>query len=416
MRTFPFFSPFALATAPSSAATPGLAGHEQQEMFDFLQDLVKTPSISGQEAAVATLIANQLRDGGVGDVQTDPAGNIIARLGDGKGPTLLYDAHMDTVQPAGGIWQHDPHAAVVENGILYGLGTCDMKGAIAAMVYTARQLAEEKAVLHGNLIFVFVVQEERCEGHALKFIVEQQGIKPEWVILCEPSNLNIMRGHRGRALFKIDIQGKSSHAASPEIGDNAITAASRLIFGIDLLSADLPTDPFLGPGTIAVTSIESQSASMNAIPDSCCFYVDRRLTLGETVTRAQAQIESIIQHERLQATIAIAEYQMPTYTGHILDVREAFSAWSVDEKHPLIEAAEMTVRMTLGYAPQVGHWTFSTDGVYSMSEAGIPTIGFGPGDPKYAHTSEEHVRLDDVAKAAQVYRALAERLLSQSGL
>lgn len=413
MRVFPFFSPFALAIASTSTSGLALDGHEQSQMIDFLKELVKTPSVSGQEAAVANLIADQLRAGGVKDVQIDTAGNVIARLGDGDGPTLLYDAHMDTVHPAGGIWQHEPYAAVVENGILYGLGACDTKGAIAALVYTARQLAHDEAKLHGNLIFAFVVQEEPCEGRALKYIIEQQGIEPDWVVLGEPSNLNIMHGHRGRVLFKVTVQGKSSHAANPDLGENAITAASRLIFGIDLLAADLPNEPFLGPGTITVTNIRSQSASMNAVPDSCCFYVDRRLTLGETITRAQAQIESIIQQERLQATVEIVDYQTPTYTGHTLDVREAFNAWLVEEKHPLLQTAENVVRATLGHMPQIGYWTFSTDGVYSMGEASIPTIGFGPGDPKCAHTSEEHVRLDDVVQAAKVYRSLVTTLLAK---
>lgn len=412
MPAFPFFSPFGLDIVSTSSASTALDGNEQARMIDFLKQLVRTPSLSGQEGDVAKLIADQLRSGGVKDVNIDPAGNVIAIFGDGHGPTLLYDAHMDTVRPASDNWQYDPYAATVEDGILHGVGACDMKGAIAALVYTARQLAQNEANLHGNLIFAFVVQEEPCEGYALKCIIEQQGIKPDWVILGEPSNLNIMRGHRGRVLFKVVVHGKSSHAADPNLGDNAITAASRLIFGIDLLAADLPADPFLGPGTLAVTNIESQSSSMNAIPHSCCFYVDRRLTLGETITRAQAQIENVIQHERIRATVEIAEYQVPTYTGHMFNVREAFSAWSIENKHPLLQAAETAVRATLGYVPQVGYWSFSTDGVYSMGEAGIPTIGFGPGDPKYAHTSEEHVRLDDVSQAVRVYKALAELLLN----
>lgn len=413
MRSFPFFSPFALDIASSSSLNLELDSHEQASMISFLKELVQTPSISGQEEGVAKLIVNRLRSGGAKDTRIDPAGNVIARLGSGDGPTLLYDAHMDTVHPAGGIWQHGPYTAKVADGVLYGLGTCDMKGAIAAMVCAARQLAQSEANLHGNLIFAFVVQEEPCEGYALKHIVEQQGIKPDWVVLGEPSGLNIMRGHRGRVLFKVTVQGKSSHAANPDLGDNAITAASRLIFGIDLLAADLPTDPFLGQGTIAVTNIESQSASMNAIPHNCCFYVDRRLTLGETATRAQAQIENIIQHERIQATVEIVEYEVATYTGHILDVRESFSAWLTGEKHPLLQAAETAVRTTLGFVPQVGYWSFSTDGVYSMGEAGIPTIGFGPGDPKYAHTTEEHIRIHDVVQAVHVYKALATALLTK---
>jgi putative selenium metabolism hydrolase len=410
---FPFFSPFGLDIVPTSYSGPVLDDVEQAKMIDFLKELVRTPSTSGGEEAVAQLIADQLRSGGVKNTRVDPAGNVIATLGDGDGPTLLYDAHMDTVQSASGIWEHGPYSAAIVDDMLYGVGACDMKGAIAALVYTARQLAQDKIDLHGNLIFAFVVQEEPCEGYALKYIVEQQGIKPDWVVLGEPSNLNIMRGHRGRVLFKVTVQGKSSHAANPDLGQNAITVASRLIFGIDLLASDLPSDPSIGAGTLAVTNIESRSSSMNAIPDSCCFYVDRRLTVGETITRAQAQLERVIQHERIAATVEIFEYQVPTYTGHIFEVREAFNAWSVESQSPLIQAAETAVRASLGYIPQVGYWSFSTDGVYSMGEAGIPTIGFGPGDPRYAHTSEEHIRLGDVTRAVHVYKSLAEILLSR---
>jgi putative selenium metabolism hydrolase len=412
MRAFPLFSPFSSDLSVASHSAPVLDGHAQTEIAAFLKQLVQTPSLSGHENAVAELIVKELQSGGVEDVHIDPAGNVIAKLGSGDGPTLLYDAHMDTIHPAGGPWPHEPYAADVENGLLYGLGACDMKGAIAAMIYAARQLAQTHSTLHGSLILLFVVQEEPGEGSALQYAIEQRGLTPDWVVLGEPSNLNIMRGHRGRVLFRVTVKGKSSHSASPELGENAVIAAARLVFGIELMAADLPADPALGPGTITVTNIESQSASMHAIPHTCSLYVDRRLTLGETVTRAQAQLENMIRHEGVQATVEIVERPVITYTGHQFDVREAFHAWSIEENHSLIQAADAAARSVLGYSPSIDHWSFSTDGVYSMGEADIPTIGFGPGDPRCAHTIEEHIRLEDVAQAMRVYAALATLLLS----
>ncbi|MBN1310180.1 MAG: YgeY family selenium metabolism-linked hydrolase [Anaerolineae bacterium] len=414
MRFFPLFPSFGFDLVLASHSAPVLDSNEQSEMFSFLKELVQTPSFSAQEQDVAKLIIKHLRSNGIKNVHLDPAGNVIARIGNGNGPTLLYDAHMDTVYPSGGGWSYEAHAVAEEDGVLYGLGACDMKGSIAAFVYAAKQLIQDKTALHGNLILVFVVQEEPCEGYALKYILEEQGIQPDWVVLGEPSNLNIMRGHRGRVLFKVTVQGKSSHAASPELGDNAITAAARLIFGIELLAAELPTDPSLGPGTIAVTEIESRSASIHAVPHTCGFYIDRRLTLGETITRAQAQIESVIRREGIDATVEIVNHQITTYTGHEFSVHEAFRAWSVEENHPLIQTIEAVIRSAIGHSPKVGHWPFSTDGVYSMGEAEIPTIGFGPGDPRCAHTADEHIRLDDVVKATQVYASLAATLLSKS--
>jgi putative selenium metabolism hydrolase len=288
-----------------------------------------------------------------------------------------------------------------------------MKASIAAIVYAAKRLVESRVELNGSLVLAFVVQEEPCEGCALKVLVEQEGIRPDWVLIAEPSDMTIKRGHRGRVLFKVTVHGKSSHGSRPDLGENAITAAARLIFGIDLLAGGLAVDPFLGAGTIAVTHIESQAASANAIPDLCTFYVDRRLTLGETATRAQTQVESVIEREGINATVEIMEFKADTYKGYPLQTRESFSPWALDPEHPLLTALSQAAQVVLGQTPTVGNWAFSTDGVYSMAEAGIPTIGFGPGNPDRAHTVDENVPLDDVARAAHVYALLASILLGK---
>lgn len=406
MPTSPLFSAFA------SRTDLALDDSERAGLIRFVQKLIQTPSPSTQEAAVAALVQAELRAGGVTDVTVDRAGNVIARLGTGSGPILLYDAHMDTVQPAAQGWPFPPYEGTLKDGVIYGLGACDMKSALGAMVYAARRLVKAQAELHGTLALAFVVQEEPCEGHSLKLLLEEQGFRPSWVILGEPSAMQIKRGHRGRVLFRVVIRGRSSHGASPELGENAVTAAAKLVFGVDLLSTELPADPFLGPGTVAVTHIESHSPSLNAIPDLCTLHIDRRLTLGETPTRAQTQIESIIEREGIHAEVHVARYEALSYTGLKFQAREAYNAWVLEENHHLIQTLSTAVRLVRGHSPATGPWPFSTDGAYSMGEANIATAGFGPGHPELAHTAEEHVSTDEVIQAANVYALLAAMLLS----
>ncbi|HML23593.1 MAG TPA: YgeY family selenium metabolism-linked hydrolase [Aggregatilinea sp.] len=382
-----------------------------QDLYTFTQKLIQTPSTSTHEGDVAALVAEHLTTLGFPHVHVSPMGCVIATLGNGNGPTLLYDAHMDTVEPATEAWPHPPFDGVIENGALYGLGAVDMKSAISTMVYGARQLLPYQDEIDGTLVLAFVVQEEPCEGLAIRTVVEEDGIRPDYVLIGEPSNMQISRGQRGRVMFKVSVRGKSCHASQPALGQNAIYAASRLVFNVELLADTLLKDPFLGPGTIAVTGIESRGASLNAIPDLCKLYVDRRLTLGETVNGARAQLESMIARENLPATVEITTYEEASYTGMVRTAREAHPAWVLDRAHPLVTALSHTIQTVRGAAPEITHWPFSTDGAYTMGEAGIPTVGFGPGDPNLAHTPREVVRLDDLKAAAHVYAGFAAMML-----
>jgi putative selenium metabolism hydrolase len=383
-----------------------------QELYRFTQRLIQTPSLSTQEGDAAALIVEHLEALGFPNVRVNAMGSVIATLGNRHGPTLLYDAHMDTVAPGTPEqWPYLPHDAVIEDSTLYGLGAIDMKGALASMIYGARQLLPYQDRLNGTLVLAFVVQEEPCEGLAVRMLIEEDGIQPDLVLLGEPTNLQISRGQRGRVMFKVTVEGRSAHGSQPDLGQNAIYAAARLIFAVQLLADDLPRDPFLGPGTIAVTSIESRGASLNAIPDRCKVYIDRRLTLGETVMSAQAQLESLISRETIPASVQITTYGEPSYTGLVRVAREAHPAWVLDRAHPLVTALNQTIQAVRGSAPEIGHWPFSTDGVYTMGQANIPTVGFGPGDPDLAHTTREFVRLEDLKTAAHVYAGLAASLL-----
>jgi putative selenium metabolism hydrolase len=245
----------------------------------------------------------------------------------------------------------------------------------------------------------------------MQVLVEEEGIRPDYVVLGEPSDLQVAVGHRGRLEMRVQVKGTAAHASSPALGSNAIHNAARLIFGIELLTSRLPTDPFLGQGTVAVTQIESQAASRNAVPDSCTFYIDRRLTLGETERKALAEIQSIINTEEVDAQVDTTDYRATSYTGYDCRLKAAFPAWVTPEDHPLVQATTRSVREALGYRPRLVRWAFSTDGTYTAGVADIPTVGFGPGEERYAHTLDDQVRLNDVVDAARVYARLAVELL-----
>jgi acetylornithine deacetylase/succinyl-diaminopimelate desuccinylase-like protein len=194
-------------------------------------------------------------------------GSMIAALGNGNGPTLLYDAHMDTV--AATAPERGPSAVRAAIEIARGLGAVDMKAPLPAR--SARANSPTGPAQHAGAGVVFG---RTCEGLAIRMVIEEDGLRPDFALIGEPTNLHISRGQRGRVMFKVTVEGQAAHGSQPERGQNAIYAAARLVFAVQLLAGDLPRDPFLGPGTIAVTAIESRGASLNAIPDRCKVFIE----------------------------------------------------------------------------------------------------------------------------------------------
>jgi putative selenium metabolism hydrolase len=384
-----------------------------EAMIVFAQRLVHTPSLSTQEGAVAALLVGEMQRLGYDDVRLDAMGNVIGRIGPPDGRKLLYNGHMDTVGVGDETaWQRAPHGGEIVDGVLYGRGASDMKGALAAMVYAGRAIKERAAQLRGALYVVAVVQEEPCEGAAMRHVVEREGVRPDWVVLGEATNLQIARGQRGRIELVVKTQGRSCHASAPERGVNAIYEASRLIVGLELLAPQLNQDSFLGRGTIAVTEIHAESGSHNVVPDVCSLIVDRRLTIGETETRALTEVRRVLTREGIKGTVEIPVYRAESHTGWPIEAPQTYPYWITSEAEPLLLTASRVIEAELGFLPRLGRWDFSTDGVYTMGVAGIPTIGFGPGEERFAHTVQEQIRVKDIEAAARVYAALALQMLS----
>ncbi len=377
--------------------------------------MVRTPSFSNQESRVAAQIAAEMKRIGLRDVYTDRIGNVVGRVGPGHGPVLMLNGHMDTVQVSDpSAWTVAPFAAEIRDGVLYGLGACDMKGGLAAMIYGAKLLQDAGISLRGDVVVACVVQEEPSEGTSSRVLIEEERVRPEWVVLGEPTDLDVSRGQRGRLEMRLTAYGRSAHAASPSLGDNAIYTTARLVFGLELLAEQLAHDAFLGPGTLTVTSITSSASSRNAVPDRCELIIDRRLTLGENETKALAEVQRVIAREGVRAEVQVTEYDTVSYTGYACHNRECYPAWVMAEDHPLVMSTVRAIRAQLKRRPRVTCWDFSTEGAYTASVAGIPTVGFGPGDPQLAHTADEHIRLNDVYAAAEVYAQIAVELLASA--
>ena len=375
----------------------------EKDIVKFLRDLVAIPGESCQEGRVIQRIKAEMEKVGFEEVRIDLMGNILGRIGSGR-HVIMMDSHVDTV----GVgdrreWKWDPYQGKVESGFVYGLGSCDQRAGMASMVYAGRFLKE--LGLEGDYTFYAVgtVQEEDCDGLAWIYILKESGINPDCVVVTEPTNLRIHRGHRGRMEIEVHLRGRSCHASAPERGDNPIYKMRTLIREVEELNARLRSDPFLGKGTIAVTEIRSVSPSLCAVPAACTIHLDRRLTTGETKESAVAEVKALPGAQ--DANIELLRYETPSYTGLAYPREKYFPTWVLEEDHPLIRAAVKTYRNLHDDSPIVDKWVFSTNGVGSMGTCGVPTVGYGPGDETCAHSVNERVSIEQLLDAARFYAA-----------
>ncbi len=390
-----------------------LTGHEREALRAFVRKLVQTSSLPGDEGEVAALLMAEMEQLGFKNVWMDAAGNVIGELGADTGPTLLLDSHMDTVEVADpAAWTLDPLSGEIRQGRLYGLGACDMKGGLAATIYGMAHLLNAEIPLAGRVLVAAVGLEEPSEGTGTRILFEEDGLHADWVVIAEPSNLHVVRAQQGHLEMSLAVTGRSAHAATPYLGDNAIYTMARIIFGLEILAEQLAEDPFLGAGSLAVTEIRSRAVSRNAVPERCEIIIDRRLTLGETEALALAEVRRILAREGVDTDVKVIEETVETHTGRTYTVRRSFSPWALEGEHPLIKAA-VRAASDVGFQAAPGRWLFATEGSYTAGEAQVPTVGFGPGDPGLVHCYDEYVELEQVYTAAGVYAALAARLLSE---
>lgn len=376
-------------------------------LIDFTQRLVRQPSPSCEEGAVTQIVQDEMKRVGFDRVWVDENGSVVGLVeGARPGRTLLFDAHTDTVGIApGSVWTREPFSAEIVGPYLYGRGVADMKGALAAMVHAAASV--DKSKLAGKVVVSASVMEEVYEGGALKTVMDE--VKPDFVVIGEASELNLVRGGRGRAEIHLETIGKPSHSSSPHLGVNAIHLMMKVIEAVDTI--ELGNHPLLGPAILALTDIISEPyPAYSVIPARCKATYDRRLLPGETAKDVLGAISSLSELKGINFSARIAEAEHRAYTGKMLRAYKFFPAWELEENHPYVQKALNGLRAA-GLDPDTRAYRFCTNAAYSIGVAGTPTIGFGPGAEGDAHVVDEKIRLDDLEKAALGYKGMIEAVL-----
>jgi putative selenium metabolism hydrolase len=365
----------------------------------FAFELVRTLSPSGEEGAVAALVRAELERLGYA-VEVDALGNVTGTLDAGPGPCVLLDAHMDTVgvtDPAA--WSAAP-AGELRDGRLYGRGSVDMKGPLAALVHGAAAAPLER----GRVVVSASIAEEMIEGYATVAVARR--VQPDVAVICEPSHRTVVVGQRGRAELVVQVQGSPAHSSRPDLGVNAVEAMADVLRAARAI--DLPSHPQVGPAILVPTEIASRPyPAYSVLPDQSTVTFDRRLVPGESeadvVAALQAVVDAAVAPHGATGTVTLGVDRFHAYTGALVEAENYAPAWHTGADAPAARAA----LEALGGEP--GYWPFCTNGS-GTAGLGIPTIGYGPGDETLAHRVDESIALDELHAGARGYATLVGAL------
>ncbi|MEM3676573.1 MAG: YgeY family selenium metabolism-linked hydrolase [Candidatus Bathyarchaeia archaeon] len=377
------------------------------EALNLCRELIRRRSPPGMEDEAASLIVDSMRRLGYDRVETDEAGNVVGMIGGGGGdnaPTVLFDGHMDTVSE--GLlsnWRHHPYSAVVEDGVIHGRGASDMKGGLAAMVVACSLVKDHLTGKDNGVAVACVVHEEDCEGFGVRKVIEEYG-RPGCVVLGEATGLTLAVGHRGRVELEIEVRGRTAHGSTPDRGVNAIY---RMMPVIQRVKAEerIQFHPFLGSSSASVNRIWCSPDETPVVPDSCTVVVDRRTLPGETKQSILSDGSRYLGD--IDGEVRVAKRKITCYTGYSEIVEQFFPAWTISPEDEFVKTTREYLGSALKREIPISKWLFSTDGAYTAGVEGIPTVGFGPGEERYAHTPEDQVRRRDVLEALKGYAALA---------
>lgn len=387
----------------------------KQELLALAKGLVSKQSYSGCEGNAAAELKTYMESAGFDEVMTDRYGNVIGKIkGNRPGPKVLFDGHIDTVPVANpSAWTHDPFAGEIEDGKLYGRGTSDMKGAVAAYTTAASFFAQDTSRDFAGEIYVDGAVHEECfEGVASRSVSEI--VKPDYVIIGEASLCNVKIGQRGRAEIVVETFGVPAHSANPQNGVNAVYGMCKVVEAIQKLPCT--EHPVLGKGILELTDIKSTPyPGASVVPSYCRATYDRRLLVGETKESVLAPLQSLIddlmvQDPKLKAKVSYAVGEEDCYTGEKIQGERFFPGWLYSENDDFVQDILKELH-AIGQTPDVTHYSFCTNGSHFAGEAGIKSIGLGPSPENLAHTDDEYIELEQMYKVCESYQAIMRALL-----
>lgn len=373
---------------------------------DFLQRLIRTRSMPGKEGDIARLVTAEMERLGYDEVWVDDAGNVVGFVrGGGDAPSVMFNTHLDHVDAGDpDDWPHHPFAGEIDEGVVWGRGAVDIKGPLAAQVYGVAAVLAEGARPQGDVYVSSVVQEE-VGGLGARYMAET--LKPDLILVGEPSRNELRRGHRGRVELHAHARGRMAHASMTDLGRNPLTVIGRFLAA--LADVELPDDPELGRGTLAPTLIRTDQSSPNVIPGEVLLTLDCRTVPGQTAASLRERLLPFLRASEIEGTeteILIPEYPRTSYAGYEMTYATDGPAYALPVDHPALRTASDVLTPVLGSEPPVGVWRFATDGGH-FAGAGLTVVGFGPGDDSLAHTVSEHIRVADLEVGLRGNRALA---------
>jgi putative selenium metabolism hydrolase len=368
-----------------------------ERAIGFAQDLVRIPGASGEEGEVAARVMRELIALGFHDVRHDEVGNVIGVApGRGEKPPVMISSHLDVVDvgdPAG--WRYPPFGGLVDGGYLHGRGAMDIKGPLALQTYAAAHFIHEPAA--GDVVVAHTVLEERG-GWGMAHLMATGEIRPGAVLIGEATNGDVCIGHRGRAELIIELIGVAGHASAPERAHNPLAALPAVLPALAGFAEGLGGDGVLGRATAAPTMIETLPRSRNVIPDRVRIVVDWRVLPGVlpagALEQLRAHLASLPLPDHVSLTVRFASEHQRTWTGMEEERRLFTPGFLLDADEPVVRAAARSITRSTGRAPALRPWTFATDGGHTCGIHGIPSIGYAPGEERFAHTNQERLELE----------------------
>lgn len=384
----------------------------REPMVDFTRRLVQTPSLPGQEAEVATLVAQEMRELGYDEVSIDEAGNVIGRLrpttsGDTGGKRIMFNTHMDHVDVGDeSKWPYPPYAAVVHNGEIWGRGTSDLKGSLACHIYMGA-LLKRLGVPRTNDIYVTGVVLEELGGLGSSVLADHLPV--DYIVVGEPSENRLALGHRGRYEVHVTVTGKSVHASVPNSGINPLYSIAPFLIEVEKMQ--FTTDPrylALGPTSVAPTLFSTDQSSPNVVPGECHLVLDVRNTPADTpdllLERVQPMLEGAL-HSGAKGEAHVPPVSLTSYTG-LSRTFSGHGAFALAPDDLLVLQCRALLDAAMKREVPTQMWRFATDAGHFI-ERGMKVIGYGPGYEDVIHTVEERISIDMMVEGLVGNAALA---------
>lgn len=387
-------------------------------VVNFVQEIIKIPSLTGEEGELARFLISKLKEIGIEESFIDAAGNVVGILrGNGKGPNIMLNGHLDVV-PVGNRenWQYEPFGAEIdEKGNIHGRGAADLKGGMAAQFYAMKllkELVDRGVSLSGDVIFSQVVFEEAAEMLGMQYLCEktlpEKNISFDVVYICEPTNLGVYLGHRGKVEIVVTTKGITAHSSTPWAGINAL---EKMVPVLDIvfnkMGSNMKSHPELGKSSITITNLLCRPGSLSIIPDECEISIDRRYVPSETLESILEEFDQIFQDikkrdPQFEATVQFRSFLEKSYTGYEKKVKKYHPVWITDKKNIFVQKTLAALKK-VGQQPKTGYWRGGTDGSMSAGLMDIPTIGYSGMEEKYIHTPEERVNIDKMIQSLEGY-------------